>query len=253
MNAAAEGPYAQFGEDRILEGIFGAETNGYCVEVGAYDGRTGSATYLFERRGWNCLLIEPVPELAAEIRQHRRCVIKNCAASSQEGEVPLFVADSVEQMSTLELTNAHRRWIHQVGGTIREITVRTATLDTLLSEAGFPKVDFITIDVEGHELDVLRGFDLTKHKPRILIVEANAGQPSVTSYLAEIGYINFKRTGVNEWYAHKDDAELVNFAALKRFRRAKVRSRVRQALISAARQPRAWLRRMALRTVTKRW
>ncbi|MCW3018515.1 MAG: Methyltransferase FkbM, partial [Solirubrobacterales bacterium] len=58
--------HAQFGEDRILAEIFGARADGCCVEVGANDGRTGSASYLFEKRGWQCLLVEPIPALAQE-------------------------------------------------------------------------------------------------------------------------------------------------------------------------------------------
>ena len=99
-----EGPHAQFGEDRILADIFGGREHGYCVEVGAYDGITGSATYLFERKGWDCLLVEPIPELSDKIRRNRRCIVVNCAASRSEGEATLHVADRAEQMSTLDLT-----------------------------------------------------------------------------------------------------------------------------------------------------
>lgn len=230
MKGASEGPHAQFGEDRILERIFSNEKQGYCVEVGAYDGRTGSATYLFERRGWHCLLVEPIPELVEEITRHRRCILKPCAASSQEGEATLFVAESVEQMSTLDLTPAYHQWIREMGGSVKEITVRTAPLNTLLAEAGFPQVHFITVDVEGHELEVLRGFDLERYKPRIVIIEENVPQPTLARYMAERGYVNFKRTGVNEWYAHEADEELIQPAAVRRFKRSKMRQRVQHGI-----------------------
>src|SRR5487761_893731 len=68
--------YGQFGEDRILEEIFSDRTNGYCVEIGADDGRTGSATYLFEQ----------IPVSVEEIRRHRTCTVVNCAVSNREGE-----------------------------------------------------------------------------------------------------------------------------------------------------------------------
>ncbi len=166
--------HAQFGEDRILAEIFGERVHGYCVEVGANDGRTGSASYLFEKRGWECLLVEPIPALAEEIRKYRACRVVNCAASSREGEATFFVADSVEAVSTLDLTPERAEWIGRVGGTIKEITVRTATLDSLLEEAGFGELDFVTIDVEGHELSVLEGFDLERYRPRIVILEDNS-------------------------------------------------------------------------------
>ncbi|MGH2880980.1 MAG: FkbM family methyltransferase [Solirubrobacteraceae bacterium] len=215
--------YGQFGEDRILAEIFGDRAGGYCVEIGADDGRTGSATYLFEKRGWHCLLVEPIPESVEEIRRHRACTVVNCAVSNQEGEATFGVAEGVETMSTLDLTPAHVAWIKRFGGEIREIKVRTATLDSLLTEAAFPEIQFITIDVEGHEIAVLEGFSLEAHKPRIVIIEDNSisGDRRVASYMADRGYVHFRRTGVNEWYAHESDVELVQPDEIRRFERAK--------------------------------
>ena len=91
--------------------------------------------------------------------------MSNCAASAREGHATFYVAELVEQMSTLELTQRQQEWIQEVGGSLKQITVPTRTLDALLNEAGFPRIDFITIDVEGHEMEVLRGFSLEKHRP----------------------------------------------------------------------------------------
>lgn len=213
----------QFGEDRFLETIFDGRSDGYCVEVGAYDGVTSSATLPFELRGWQCLLIEPIPALVEEIRRHRDCLIVNCAASSAEGEATFYVADTVEQMSTLALTPGHLDWIREVGGDVHEITVRTATLDRLLGEAGFPTVDFVTIDVEGHELAVLEGFSLETWQPRIVILEDNSidGDPQLVRHMARHGYVHFRRTGVNEWFAHESDTDLVRPSELRRLERTK--------------------------------
>jgi FkbM family methyltransferase len=233
MNAESQS-HGQFAEDRILQEIFGDRTTGYCVEIGAYDGRTGSASYPFEKQGWHCLLVEPIPALVEEIRKHRTCKVVNCAVSDSEGVASFFVAETVEQMSTLDLTSEHLEWIKQVGGTVKEITVRTTTLDNLLAEAAFPEIQFITIDVEGHEMGVLEGFTLEAHKPRIVIIEDNSGShdplasrgdPRVARHMAEHGYVHFRRTGVNEWYAHESDAELVRPNEIRRFQRAKVRQR----------------------------
>ena len=92
----------------------------------------------------------------------------------QRGYGDLFVAENVEEMSTLDLTPDHLEWIKQIGGAVKQITVRTATLDSLLAEAAFPEIQFITIDVEGHEMAVLEGFTLEAHKPRIVIIEDNS-------------------------------------------------------------------------------
>lgn len=234
MTNAESQSHGQFGEDRILQEVFGDRAEGYCVEIGAYDGRTGSASYPFEKRGWHCLLVEPIPTLAEQIRKHRACTVVNCAVSDKEGTASFFVAENVEEMSTLDLTPDRLEWIEHVGGAVKEITVRTATLDSLLAEAAFPEIQFITIDVEGHEMEVLEGFTLEAHRPRIVIIENNSasddpratgGNPRVEGHMSEHGYVHFRRTGVNEWYAHESDAELVRADEIKRFRRAKVRQR----------------------------
>ncbi len=179
-------------------------------------------------------MIEPIPALAQEIRRHRTGTVVNCAASNTEGVASFFVAENVEQMSTLDLTSDRRNWVEQVGGAINEITVRTATLDSLLAEAAFPEIQFITIDVEGHEMAVLEGFTLEAYRPRIVIIEDNSasddprargGDPRVGTHMSEHGYVHFRRTGVNEWYAHESDTELVRPDEIRRFRRAKVRQR----------------------------
>jgi FkbM family methyltransferase len=215
--------HAQFEEDRILAGIFAGRTDGCCVEVGANDGRTGSASYLFEQRGWQCLLVEPIPALVEEIRKHRSCRVANCAASASEGEATFFVAENVEAVSGLDLSPERAEWIERAGGTIKEITVRTAPLDSLLEQAGFGTLDFVTIDVEGHELSVLEGFDLDKYQPRIVILEDNTldGDDAVIRRMRAHGYVHFKRTGVNEWYARASDAELVKPEEIRKFERAK--------------------------------
>ncbi len=207
---------------------------GYCVEIGAYDGRTGSASYLFEKRGWHCLLVEPIPALVEEIRKQRACAGGQLRGERQGGQASFFIAENVEEMSTLDLTADRLEWIEQVGGAVKEITVRTATLDSLLAEAAFPEIQFITIDVEGHEMEVLEGFTLEAHRPRIVIIEDNStsddprargGDPRVGRHMAEHGYVHFRRTGVNEWYAHESDIGLVRADELRRFRRAKARQR----------------------------
>jgi FkbM family methyltransferase len=219
--------YAQFEEDRILAEIFAGHAEGQCVEVGANDGRTGSASYLFEQRGWQCLLVEPIPAMVEEIRKHRACTVVNCAASACAGQAKFFVAEGVEAVSGLELTPDRIEMIRRLGGTVKEIVVPTATLDSLLEDARFAELDFVTIDVEGHELSVLEGFDLGRYRPRIVILEDNSvnGDPRVAMHMAEAGYVHFRRTGVNEWYAHESDVELIRADELRRFERAKTRQR----------------------------
>jgi hypothetical protein len=83
--------FAQYGEDRLLHGIFAGKTEGVAVEVGAFDGETGSNTLFFERLGWRCILVEPNPLLAELNRKRRRSQLFECAVGPSEGTVTLVI------------------------------------------------------------------------------------------------------------------------------------------------------------------
>jgi hypothetical protein len=122
--------------------------------------------------------------------------------------------------------------IKQEGGFIREIVVRKKTLDQILRECDFPAVDYITIDVEGHEMEVLKGFSLDVYKPRVVIIEDNSkcSDYTVKHYMQMKGYVHFRRTGVNDWYASEKDSELVNYMSINALEKiievAKLESRI---------------------------
>lgn len=203
--------FAQFGEDRILDEIFGYRNFGTCVEVGANDGIADSMTYHFELLGWRCLLVEPIPELFRKIKENRNCIAHNCAVSSKEEEVTFSMADGVSSMSTLKLSQDHKKNISKAGGKIKYIKVKTKTLDNVLDESCISNIDFISIDVEGYELEVLKGFSIENYHPRIVLIEdnSNATDPTIPAFMESKGYLIFNRTGVNDWYALERDQELL--------------------------------------------
>jgi FkbM family methyltransferase len=218
--------FAQFGEDRILDAIFDHRSSGNCVEVGANDGITDSMTYHFELMGWNCLLVEPIPDLVRKISEKRNCIVKNYAASSEEGEASFFIAEEALGMSGLELSRKQRQAITSAGGILKKITVRKKPLDAILEESNICGIDFISIDVEGHELEVLKGFSMEKFRPRILLIEDNSNQtdPIIENYMKRKGYVIFRRTGVNDWYALENDRELVVQEQITAFQQERART-----------------------------
>lgn len=199
--------YAQYGEDRILNTIFNRST-GCCVEVGGFDGITGSNTYFFERLGWRCLVVEPMPEFCKKIREIRSCELAEIAASDKSGVVDFYVAVGVETLSTMEKNEAHFARIKNLSQQeVEKITVKTNRLDDILIDRGMTTIDFLTIDVEGHEMSVLAGMSFDKIKPRIIIVEDNSHglDRQVNRFMQSKSYTRFRKTGCNDWYAKNDD------------------------------------------------
>jgi FkbM family methyltransferase len=202
--------YSQYGEDKILNAIFSGKRDGVCVEVGGFDGVTGSNSYFFEKLGWKCLVVEPMPDFCAAIRKARTCGLAEVAVSDKEGEAAFYVPEGSETLATMETDPGHFARIAEGGSKVREIKVKTRKLDAVLTERGIDRMDFISIDVEGHEMSVLKGFSVDKFRPRIILLEDNfnGANREVPRYLARYGYARFKRTGCNDWYGRRADHAL---------------------------------------------
>lgn len=154
--------YSQMGEDRWLVENLSLPLHGVCVEVGVGRWREYSNSLHFEERGWDCILVEPNPDLHAEIRLRRLGQLFPVAAGNQGGSVA-FTCENEPTVSGI-LRNP-------TGNGCRRIEVPITTLTEILTEADVTHVDVLSIDTEGTELDVWAGLDLSRWKPRVVIVE----------------------------------------------------------------------------------
>jgi FkbM family methyltransferase len=228
--------YSQFGEDRLLALHFKDTTPGLCVEVGANDGVNDSTTYHFEVSGWECVLVEPNPALCEMISSTRRGRLFECAASSQAGTAVLNIAVGPARahgVSGLGPDQAAKQRIESLGFSMKTLQVPIRTLDDMLEEVSSKRpLKFVTIDVEGHELDVLKGFSIERWRPEILILEDNANfqDPAVRTYLRRFGYVPFRRTGVNDWYAPLTDTALASRKNRLLWQRARALQGARRAV-----------------------
>lgn len=229
--------YSQFGEDKILFEIFQRKTSGVCVEVGANNGVDDSISLFFEKIGWKCILVEPNPSLCRGIRAVRNALIYECAASNRSGVGTLYVAEGAvrsDGLSTISTNKEDHDRIKNYGFVSRPVQVRTMTLDEILTDAQINgDVDFISIDVEGHEYEVLEGLSLERWKPMIMLVEDNSNFENniVSNYLKKFGYVRFLRTGVNDWYSHRTNKRLVNMRSKMRIMWITFKRRVKNMLL----------------------
>jgi len=198
---------SQNGEDVVIWDLFERRREGFYVDVGAYDGVGFSNTYFFEAIGWSGVVIEAVPELytrCAASRPHSTVVHAACGAAS--GSVAFTVADGPRGVATLSSMTPDRTRIAQEGGSVRTLEVPLRTLDDILAGITEP-IDFVSIDVEGAELDVLRGFDLEHFRPRLLVIEDNSAGADrrVADWLAERGYLATQQLEQNVFYTRRDE------------------------------------------------
>lgn len=183
-------------EIALKEAFFAGASTGYFVEVGANDAQLHSQTWHLEQRGWSGVLIEPQPDLAENIRQRRAAKVYAVACSSPSNAGTTMLLNVAGAHSSLQEG-------FFVFGMTRQgiIEVPVRTLDEVLVDAKAPTpVDFMSIDVEGHEIDVLDGFDIARWQPRLLLIEDHAMNTRLHRALVARGYKWIKRTGLNNWY-----------------------------------------------------
>lgn len=197
---------SQHGEDTWLDSYFRKKSNGFFVEVGAYDGVVLSNTYFFEiERQWTGILVEPDSRNAANCRANRRnSKVYECAAigSPEIDEVSFFKVNGGEVYSTVNLVENHAQRLEKFGLTSTETRVKAKTLNKIFEESEIKTIDFISIDVEEGELDVLRGFDIRRWNPGIVMIESNAAErdPLIRRYFVEHGYAYLHSIAINDIY-----------------------------------------------------
>jgi len=193
--------HAQNDEDRALARIFAKTERGTCLEVGANDGVNLSNTYYFEELGWQCILVEPNSDCCNKIRKSRQATLFECAASEKEGYAVLHVGSGSDDVySSLEAEH-----LTENRECYRPVVVPIRTLNAILEEAGVASLDFVTIDVEGHESQTLRGFALDRWNPHLVLLEDSSDMTDaeVEHHMQQAGYCRFWRSGANDWYARR--------------------------------------------------
>jgi len=170
---------------------------GFFVEVGANDPEFLSQTWHLEKKGWTGVLVEPLPDRADQLRKKRpnsRVFEVACGSPDQVGEAEFYVGEA-DQISSLRKNVDDPKAQY-----FKSIRVRVLTLDSILEEVKAERVDFLSIDTEGTELDVLKGFNLQRWRPHLLLIEDKVHSLKKHFYIKSKGYKLVRRTGVNNWY-----------------------------------------------------
>ena len=204
--------YGQFGEEKFINTIFPDKTDGICIEVGAYDGISLSNTLHYEQKGWRVLCIEPIQEAFQKCKQIRKECYQCCVGENDSDDIDFTIFhlnDNLCSISSLvpdeRLIESHKHLITNVSHT----KVKVRSLTSLLDELNFPlNIDFISIDTENTELDVLKGIDINKYNIKLFVIENNYNELNCEIYLNPYGYKKINRIGVNDFYLKEQYADV---------------------------------------------
>ena len=200
--------YAQHGEDVLLHRLFPKGHKGFYIDIGANHPTYHSVTRHFYDLGWRGINVEPVSRICAMLREARPDDLNlEFAISDHVGRMTLVEPSDSLGMSTLNLDFA--RGLRADGYSCVERSVSVTTLAQLCEQhVGDQVIDFLKIDVEGHESAVILGGDWRRWRPRVLVVEATVIPEAWEPMLLAADYLLATSDGVNRYYLRAEDAEL---------------------------------------------
>ena len=201
--------YAQNAEDILLLRALAGVKKGFYVDVGAWSPVDDSVTKLFYDRGWSGINIEPVAYWHQKLVDERpRDLNLRLAAGSSSGRLTLHVVGQTG-LSTADDMLARR--YQAEGMEVAEESVPVCTLDSILDEHASGPIHFLKIDVEGAEKDVLRGLNLSRHRPWIVVIEANVQgerREDWAEMLSRGDYSLVHKDGLNHFYLAQEHDSL---------------------------------------------
>ncbi len=219
VNPAQVRYFSEGGEDYLLWSLFDYKADGSFMDVGAFDGRYLSNSLSFAQIGWRGVCVEPTAEyldMCAKNQPHSICVRAACIGDSKLESVT-FNAEPLGVYSRIEVAAGAQERLeesYQKYGAepqkFEKVEVPATTVSTLIDEYLDGRApDFLSIDVEGGEVDVLTGMDFSRHRPRVIIAEANdeSKRNELVQALESQNYALIRNVGNN--YFFTDDPELV--------------------------------------------
>jgi FkbM family methyltransferase len=198
----------QFFQDMIAYMYLPKKKDGFYIDIGANDGLMSSNTYIFEQIGWKGICVEPQPNIFKYyLKKFRNCDCYNVALSSHSNEnVEFFQAYGANALSGLNegMSEAHKNWAKEYGK-VEIIKVKTMIFSELMEKyPSITEIDFMSIDVEGHEMEILKTIDFEKYKFKLITIEKSEPE-KIKNYMKEKGYKLFMEIGVDIMFIPKTE------------------------------------------------
>jgi FkbM family methyltransferase len=204
--------YAQNHEDILIDRLFRGEVGTY-MDIGACHPVLDSNTWFFYERGWRGVNFEPsASSFRLFLEKRPEDLNLNLAASDSDGELTFYEVDDHDINGTSTLSAEIARGYSRRGLEVSETKVPVRTVRGLVEENNIDPPDFLSIDVESFEYQVIQGIDLENWRPKLIVVESTlpgSTEPNYQSWeptLLGHGYRFMAFNGLNRFYL-RDDLE----------------------------------------------
>ncbi|MEH2040891.1 FkbM family methyltransferase [Nostoc sp.] len=209
--------YAQNFEDVLLNRVFKHKNQGFYIDVGALDPLFDSVTKAFYDIGWSGINIEPIKECYKLFEEERqRDINLNIALGNSEGILEFFQVVGQPGNSTLNKELAYKI-AKEKGLDVSKYPVPVKTLAEVCKKYVNQKIDFLKIDVEGVEEEVILGGNWDIFRPTILVIEATLPDTNIRCennipiFLMGKGYQKVFFDGINDYYLSEESGDLVKY------------------------------------------
>lgn len=207
-------PYTAIYQGQVMQDVWALfelddKREGYFVDFGATNGTTMSNSLILERNmDWTGIVAEPNPVFHENLARSRNCHISHKCVHSSTGDTMDFIMAARPMFS--RLAAASDGLAFEEGGIDDRIAVKTVTLNDLLDEYDAPEViDFISIDTEGSELDIMSQFDFSRRHVRLFAIEHNHEErrDHIFDLMTAQGYVRRlpELSKFDDWYIHESD------------------------------------------------
>lgn len=196
LDLQQEGYTSQYGQDKyVLNEFFSKQGEGFFIDIGANDGVTFSNTYVMEQKGWKGIAIEPNPVAFEKLAKERHCHLENACIAFERGTSRFRKISGPSEMLSGIVDTYNEKHLQRIdrelkdrGGDFEDIEVPALTFSDLLDKYHVKQVDFLSIDIEGGELDVISNIDFNVIDVRVIAIENNYGDAMIPGILRSYGY-----------------------------------------------------------------
>jgi len=205
--------YAQNREDILLEAFFKDEEKGFYVDIGGYDPDFDSVTKLFYLKGWTGINVEPqANRYELFVKKRTKDTNVNLGISDKNTTLKFRSYDN-QGLSTFSenMKTGYEQEKDQQTSHFVESSLKVITLESLFKKYGVTQIQFMKVDVEGLEYEVLAGNDWSTYRPEIICIEANHIQKDWRKLLKDSDYSLVFFDGLNEYYADNKTSRAQKF------------------------------------------
>jgi FkbM family methyltransferase len=203
--------YSQSKQDQIIDKLLSYREKGFFLDIGAHDGVNFSNSFFFEEsRNWSGICIEPVPKFFKILNEKRNSINLNICIADSEKEIEFVEVEGPASMLSGMLTSESDNHFERIknaiknqGGSYSIYKLNTLTVDSILKQYSVSTIDYLSIDVEGFELDILKTMNFDSYNVRIMTIENDQRKNHLISFLESKGFKSLCFSGPDEIFIKK--------------------------------------------------